>query len=168
MSTFNTTKVLHFSPKSKVFPHGVTLNNVNAEIQLIHKEIQLIRVCISCICGATTAVSFPYQLYYSDYINKNHKNPFVLVETTSLMPCLYALPSEPAHCQTPQPHHPSPRGFQPGQKKNQEKSPLEFSNIISFYLKVKVWPSLLESVALQCEFHKLSVNLSLMINYMID
>ena len=119
------TKVLHFCPKSKVFPHGVTLNNVNAEIQLIRKKIQLIQSRISCICGATTAVSFTYQLYYSDYINKNHKNPFVLVETTSLMPCLYALPSEPAHCQTPQPHHPSPRGFQPGQKKNPGSSNLK-------------------------------------------
>ena len=130
------TKLLNFCLKSKVFPHGVTLNNVNAEILPIQKKEQLTQTRISCICGATTAVSFTYQLYYflsladdADFadilIYKNHKNPFVLVETTSLMPCLFALPSEPAHCQTPQPHHPSPRGFQPGQKKNPGSSNLK-------------------------------------------
>ena len=95
------TKLLNFCLKSKVFPHGVTLNNVNAEILPIQKKEQLTQTRISCICGATTAVSFTYQLYYflsladdADFadilIYKNHKNPFVLVETTSLMPCLYA------------------------------------------------------------------------------
>ena len=44
----------------KVFPHGVTLNNVKPRIQLIRKKIQLIRKRISCIRSATTAV---LQLY---------------------------------------------------------------------------------------------------------
>ena len=130
------TKLLNFSPDSKVFPHGVTLNNVNAGIQLIRKKIQLIRVCISCICGATTAVSFPYQLYYflsladlADFadilIYKNHKNPFVLVETTSLMPCLYAWSFERGSMPKPTATPSIPTGFQPGQKKNPGSSNLK-------------------------------------------
>ena len=100
VTAFGTTKVLHFSPDSKVFPHGVTLNNVNAEIQLIRKEIQLIQSRISCICGATTAVSFPYQLYNFQsladltddadiLVNKNHKNT---------LGCLSLLQSSCAKC----------------------------------------------------------------------
>ena len=58
-------KLLNFKPKSKVFPHGVTLNNVNPNIQLIRKKIQLIQLRISCIRSATTAVSCSYQLYNS-------------------------------------------------------------------------------------------------------
>ena len=53
-------KLLNFRADSKVFPHGVTLNNVNAEIQLIRKEIQLIQTRISCTLHATTAVFCTY------------------------------------------------------------------------------------------------------------
>ena len=56
---FLTAKLLNFWPKSKVFPHGVTLNNVNPIIQLIRKKIQLIQSRISCIRSATTAVLQP-------------------------------------------------------------------------------------------------------------
>ena len=57
-------KLLNFSPDSKVFPHGVTLNNVNPKIQLIRKKIQLIPSRISCIRSAATADFHANQLYY--------------------------------------------------------------------------------------------------------
>jgi len=46
---FTSTKLLNFCPDSKVFPHGVTLNNVNTKIQLIQEKEQLIQTRISCI-----------------------------------------------------------------------------------------------------------------------
>ena len=42
-------------------------------------------------------------------INKNLKNPFVLVETMSVMLWLYVSPCEQAHSQNIHPHHPSLR-----------------------------------------------------------
>ena len=53
-------------------------------------------------------------------INKNLKNPFVLVETMSVMLWLYVSPCEQAHSQNIHPHHPSLRDST-RTKENQEK-----------------------------------------------
>jgi hypothetical protein len=58
-------------------------------------------------------------------IYKNHKNPFVLVETTSLMPCLYAWSFERGSMPKPTATPSIPTGFQPGQKKNPGSSNLK-------------------------------------------
>ena len=54
--------------------------------------------------------------------DKNRKNPFALIETTSLTVCLHASPCERAHSVSLQPHRQSPRGFNQRNSKNRKNS----------------------------------------------
>ena len=55
-------------------------------------------------------------------INKNLKNPFVLVETMSVMMWLYVSPCEQAHSQNIHPHHPSLRDSTRTKEKPRKRS----------------------------------------------
>ena len=52
------------------------------------------------------------------FIDKNHQNPFILIETLSQMLWLSAFPCEQAPCKSPHPHHQSFQDFYQNEGKN--------------------------------------------------
>ena len=74
--------------------------HVFAKLQLSQIKDSCSRARISLSSVSIVTVSAPYKLYYSD---KNRKNPFVLVETTSFTLCLHPSACERAHSVSLQP-----------------------------------------------------------------